>query len=82
MASTAARSWPRARPAKSPALSSAAACPIITLGVFITTAFSTMGVPNTFLIGPDGQVIPAPGGWNDPLVKGVIDRYAVVRVLV
>lgn len=23
----------------------------------ITTAFSTMGVPNTFLIGPDGQVL-------------------------
>lgn len=33
-------------------------------------------------IGPDGQVVPAPGGWSDPLVKAAIDRYSVVRVIV
>lgn len=30
-------------------------------------------------IGPDGLVVPAPSGWNDPMVKTTIAHHRVVR---
>jgi hypothetical protein len=33
-------------------------------------------------IGPEGQVVPAPSGWNDPSVQRAIDAHRIVRVIV
>lgn len=33
-------------------------------------------------VGPDGQVISTPSGWNDPTVKAAIDRYRLIRLVV
>lgn len=33
-------------------------------------------------IGPDGLMIPAPSGWNDPTVQATIEHHIVTRLLV
>lgn len=33
-------------------------------------------------IGPDGLMVPAPSGWNDPTVQAAIERHTVTRLLV
>ena len=33
-------------------------------------------------VGPDGQIIVTPSGWNDPTVKAAIEAHRVVQVIV
>lgn len=33
-------------------------------------------------VGPDGQIVSTPSGWNDPGVKAVVARHTLVRLVV